>query len=157
MTFSHCDQNETHLSLHDCIAEKAYFENGKLGFEFPDGFWICSDHPENNLSETVRTDFSKAEFTLENREADDVTVYVFQKNIFQKTVRTEWTVQQLVDQINSGKYRLEFLYQYLAYNSRMVECWLHFDKKPYMKECLISINASDVHYYWNHLCGDRVW
>ena len=53
MNFSHCDHDEQYLTLHDCIAERAYFENGKLGFEFDDGFWVSPDHPESNLSELV--------------------------------------------------------------------------------------------------------
>jgi hypothetical protein len=57
MIFSHCDHDEKYLTLHDCIAERAYFENGKLGFEFNDGFWVSPDHPESNLSQVVRTDF----------------------------------------------------------------------------------------------------
>jgi GTP-binding protein len=48
--------------LHDCIAEKAYFKDGVLGFEFSDGFWILPNHPESHLSKTVRTNFSKVEF-----------------------------------------------------------------------------------------------
>ena len=66
MNFSHCDKDEKYLSLHDCVAEQAYFENGKLGFEFNDGFWISPDHPESNLSNLVRTDFSKVEYKLES-------------------------------------------------------------------------------------------
>ena len=85
MNFSHCDHDEKYLTLHDCIAERAYFENGKLGFEFNDGFWISPDHPESDLSNLVRTDFSKVEYTLEDGADYDVTVYVFKKNIFKKT------------------------------------------------------------------------
>ena len=59
MEFSHCDKDEKYLSLHDCVAEKACFENGKLGFEFHDGFWISHDHPQSDLSDPVKTDFSK--------------------------------------------------------------------------------------------------
>ena len=77
MEFSHCDRDEKNLSLHDCIAERAYFENGKLGFEFRNGFWISPDHPESNLQDLVRTDFSKVEYTLEDGEEYDVTIYVF--------------------------------------------------------------------------------
>ncbi len=84
MNFSHCDKDEKYLSLHDCVAEQAYFENGKLGFEFNDGFWISPDHPESNLSNLVRTDFSKVEYTLEDGADYDVTVYVFTKNLFKK-------------------------------------------------------------------------
>ena len=82
MKFLHCDHDETYLTLHDCISEKAYFEDGKLVFELHDGFWIAPEHPESNLPETVRTDFSKVEYVLECGEEYDVTVYVFEKNLF---------------------------------------------------------------------------
>ena len=61
MNFSHCDHSENHLTLHDCIAERAYFENGKLGFEFHDGFWVLPNHPESNLSEKIFT-FSRISY-----------------------------------------------------------------------------------------------
>ena len=157
MEFSHCDNDEKHLSLHDCIAERAYFENGKLGFEFNDGFWISPDHPGSNLSNLVRTDFSKVEYTLEDGEDYDVTIYVFKKSIFIKTIRIEWTIQELLNNINSGKYKLEFLYQYVDYSSRIIECELKLDKKPYRMECVIKISAPEVSYYWNNLCEDRPW
>ena len=157
MEFSHCDNDEKHLSLHDCIAERAYFENGKLGFEFNDGFWISPDHPGSNLSNLVRTDFSKVEYTLEDGADYDVTIYVFKKNIFIKTIRIEWTIQELLNNINSGKYKLEFLYQYVDYSSRIIECELKLDKKPYRMECVIKISAPEVSYYWNNLCEDRPW
>ena len=157
MHYSHCDQNEQDLSLHDCVAERAYFENGRLGFEFPDGFWISPDHPASDLSNLVRTDYSKVEYVLAFGDDCDVTVYVFEKSCFKKSIRTEWTVRELVDKINTGKCRLEFLYQYLDYNARIVECELKTDKKPYRKECLLKISAPEVHYYWNHLRKDCPW
>ena len=97
MEFSHCDHNEKYLTLHDCIAERAYLDNGKLGFEFSDGFWISPEHPESNLSELVRTDFSKVEYTLESSIGCEVVVYVFEKTFFKKTLRTKWTVEELFD------------------------------------------------------------
>ena len=157
MVFSHCDRDERYLSLHDCIAERAYFEDGKLGFQFDDGFWVSPDHPENNLSNLVRTDSSKVEYTLENGTSYDVTVYVFKENIFKKTIRIEWTMQELLDNINSGKCELEFLYQYVACASRIVECELKLNKKPYRMECIIKISAPKVSYYWNNLREDCVW
>ena len=66
MEFAHCDTSSAHLSLHDCIAEKAYFADGKLGFLLSDGFWISPDHPESDLSALVRTDAAKVEYTLED-------------------------------------------------------------------------------------------
>lgn len=157
MEFFHCDNCERHLSLHDCIAERAYFENGKLGFEFNDGFWISPDHPESNLPDLVRTDFSKVEYVLEDGANYDVTIYVFKKKLFKKTFRIEWTIQQLLTNINSGKYKLEFLYQYVNYNSRIVECELKLNKKPYRQECILKISAHTVSYYWNNLREDRPW
>ena len=157
MVFSHCDRDERYLSLHDCIAERAYFEDGKLGFQFDDGFWVSPDHPENNLSNLVRTDSSKVEYTLENGASHDVTVYVFKENIFKKTIRIEWTMQELLDNINSGKCKLEFLYQYVDGASRIVECELKLNKKPYRMECVIKISAPKVSYYWNNLRADRTW
>lgn len=157
MKFLHCEKDERYLSLHDCISEKAYFQNGKLGFTFSDGFWISSEHPDSNLPAVVRTDFSKAEYILEDGEDYDVTVYLFRKSFFNKTLRIEWTLRELVDKINSGKYRLEFLYQYTDSNSRIVECVLRSDKKPYHIECIMKVSATEVRYYWNRLRGDRPW
>ena len=157
MNFSHCDKDEKYLSLHDCIAEQAYFENGKLGFEFNDGFWISPDHPESNLSNLVRTDFSKVEYTLEDGADYDVTVYVFKKNLFKKTIRVEWTIQELINNINNGKCKLEFLYQYVDYNSRIVECELKLNKKPYRQECIMKISAPETRYYWNNLRKECPW
>jgi len=155
--FLHCDHSEQYLTLHDCIAERAYFENGKLGFEFDDGFWVSPNHPESRLDKLVRTDFSKVEYTLTDGKDYDVTVYVFQSSVGKKTVRTEWTLRELVNNINAGKYKLEFLYQYVEYHSRIVECELKRNKKPYHQECMLKISASEVSYYWNHLREDRPW
>ncbi len=157
MDFLHCDKDEKHLSLHDCIAEHAYFKNGKLGFEFSDGFWIAPDHPSSNLSNIVRTDFSKAEYTLKDGEFYDVIVYVFKKSFFNKTIRIEYTIQELVEKINSGKCQLEFLYQYIDGDTRIVECQLNSDKKTYPRECIMKISATEVNYYWNNLCEDKTW
>jgi len=157
MNFSHCDHNEKYLTLHDCIAERAYFENGILGFEFNDGFWISPDHPDSDLTKVVRTDFSKAEFTLEDGADYDVTIYVFKETFHKRTIRTEWTIQDLINKINSGTCRLEFLYQYIGYHSRIIECELRLDKKPYHMECIMKISASKVSYYWNNLREDRPW
>ena len=94
---------------------------------------------------------------LEYGEDYDVTVYVFKKSCFKKIIRTEWSLQELVNKINTGKCKLEFLYQYIDYNSRIVECELKFDKNPYRQECIMKISAPRVDYYWNNLRKDRPW
>ena len=156
MIFSHCDKDEKYLSLHDCVTEQAHFENGKLRFEFNEGFWVSPNHPQSNLSDTVRTDFSKVEYTLCDG-ADDVTVYVFKNTIFKKTIRVEWPIQKLINNINCGKCKLEFLYQYVDHNLRIVECVLNLNKKPYHQECMLRIYAPEVSYYWNNLREECPW
>ncbi len=157
MCFLHCDHDERFLSLHDCIAERAYLKNGKLGFELSDGFWILPDHPESHLSETVRTDASKVEYTLYRGESWDITVYVFEKGFFKRTVRKEWTPEKLVDEINKGKCKLEFLYQYRDSFSAVLDCELRFSKKPYFRECMIKISVTQTDYCWNTLREDCPW
>ena len=159
MHFAHCDHDETYISLHDCVAERAWFENSKLGFAFKDGFYVSPDHPESNLSTMVLTDLSHAEFTLSPDEGAnyDVSVCFFKKTLFGRTLKIDWTVQQLVDNINAGKCSLEFLYQYLDGNSRIIECVLHFPKRPYYCDCLLKIESAKVCYYWNSLCEDKPW
>ena len=156
MSFSHCEHDETHLSLHDCIAQRAYLENGKLGFELSDGFRILPDHPESHSSDTVRTGSAKVEYTLYSGECGDVTVYVFEETLFKRTLRTEWTVEKLVYEINKGKCMLEFLYQYRDPFSVILECQLRFLKKPYFKECSMKIFTTQTDYYWNDLYKDKI-
>lgn len=156
MEFTHCDHDEKHLTLHDCIAKRAYFENGKLGFEFEDGFWISPDHPASNLTKMVRTDFSKVEYTLLDGRDYDVTVYVFTHAFDKRTTGEEWTLEELLDAINSKKCELEFLYQYLGSHARIMECDLNFNQESH-KKCLIKITARKVGYFWNNLREDRPW
>jgi len=156
-TFLHCDNSEAHLSLHDCTCSHAYFCGGIIGFEFDDGFWILPDHPESSLAEVVRTDSSKAEYVLQSGSCDDVTVYVYKKTLFGRTVRQEWDPEELIRRINSQKYRLEFLYQYRSGNSRIIECELHFDRRPYHMQCDIHLTCAITHYCWNNLCADKPW
>ena len=157
MKFIHCDTNEMYITLHDCKVTRAYLRDGILGFDFEDGFWISPDHPHSNFTQLVKTDASKVEYLLEDGDGYDVTVYVFKRNFFGKTIRTEWTVCDFVQKVNCGECEPEFLYQYIDGIARIVECVLNFKKKPYYGECQMKIYASKVNYYWNNLCEDITW
>lgn len=157
MEFKQLNRRDEHFSLHDCIATRAYFRDGKLEFEFENGFWVLASHPENSIGEVVRTDFSKVEYILEDGEDYDANVYVFDDVDRYKSLRTCIPIQDFVDDINSGKYRLEFLYQFLGYGARIMECELIFDSIPYHRECEIKICADEVVYYWNTLREDATW
>lgn len=152
--FNHYDTNEKNICLHDCTAKKVKIKNDNLIFYFNDGFWICTQHENNKLNETVRTDKSKVKYHL--TDINDITVYVFYRKR-NKAIRKEWSVDKLLKRINSGKYSLEFLYQYRDFNSRILKCMLVKGKKRYFRECEIIIATDKVTYCWNKLCEDRKW
>lgn len=155
--FCHYDTSDEHISLHDCIASRAYFKDGKLGFELDNGFWVLPTHPESGLNETARTDKSLVEYDLEDGEEYDVTIYVFENYKSDKTERKEIPLGRFVDELNAGKYSLEFLYQYLGFGARIIECELIFDTVPYRKECIIKICYDEVRYCWGNLRCDVTW
>lgn len=157
MDFLHRDCNEEYISLHDCIAECAHFDNGALVFDLNDGFWVLPDHPASDVSEIVRTDFARVEYILEDGAEYDASIYVFTKTFWGKIIRSEWSIQKLIESINSKKYRLEFLYQYLDGNTRIIECELRSCKKPYASECMLKLTLARVEYCWNNLRENRPW
>ncbi len=152
--YKHYDKDGAAISLHDCRAEKASFENGVLSFCFPkDGFWVLSEHEANSTGEAVRTDASEVRFHLLYETEDESQCYVFDKKSERKAVRKQWTLLELVSAINSGKYQLEFLYRYVGeYKELVFSCWLWNDKKPYSRECQLWLSVQDVTYCWNDVC-----
>ena len=151
--YTHIDTDDSVLSLHDCYANSIQFGNSILSFYFQNGFWVTPSHHANNYGETVRTDSSQVDYHLD----DDVSIYVFRKNIFGKTIRIEWTLEELVRFINNNTFSLEFLYQYKSHSEQLLKCWLHFDREPHHYECQIEIPTSKVLYRWNNLCYDKTW
>lgn len=151
--YAHIDTDDSVISLHDCYANCMQLESGILSFYFHDGFWVTPSHHANTSSNTVRTDFSQVDYHI----VDDITVNVFKKSILGKTIRIEWTLEELVELINNGTFSLEFLYHYKSYYAQLYKCLLHFDKPPYHYECQIEIPTSKIVYRWNRLNYDRTW
>lgn len=151
--YKHYDKDGAAISLHDSCAEKATFENGILTFYFPkDGFWVLSDHEANSTGEPVRTDASEVRFHLLYETDDESQCYVFDKKSEQKAVRKEWTISELVSALNSGKYKLDFLYRYVGgYKELVFTCELCQKKKPYRRECQLWLSVQDVTYCWNDI------
>lgn len=154
--YKYCEKDDEHISLHDCHATNVTYENGVLTFCFEDGIWITSEYSDNILNKTVRTDEAVVRFYLESGEESDISIYVFEEKL-KMTVREEWNISRLIESINSKKFTLEFLYQYKGYNSRVIECWLWSDKKPFHRECELKLRIIKVEYCWNNLCEDREW
>ncbi|MBR6506748.1 MAG: hypothetical protein IKT37_04010 [Clostridia bacterium] len=160
--FIHCEDNNTHLTLHDCIAEKVYLRDGVLVFEFPDGFWIGSEHPDNPYKECLRTDASRVEFVLENGEGYDAFAWLFvgeNRKSSKKTVRN-WDFDLFMKKINSGKCAYEFFEHYANTQSptdNVIEGELRGEGKLNFAQCWLRIWATKVYYYWNNVRPDRPW
>ena len=153
ISYNHIDTDDSALSLHDCYSNMINFENNILSFYFENGFWVTPSHNANDSPDVVRTDSSKVEYHIK----DEVTVYIFRKNIFGKTIRDEWKLEELIRLINNSSFGLEFLYQYKNSDEYLLKCWLHFDKKPYHYECELEMPTSKVEYFWNNLRYDKTW
>lgn len=160
-TFIHCEDSNEFLTLHDCIAEKVYLRDGILTFEFPDGFWIGPEHPDNPYNECLRTDKAKVEFVLENGEGYDVFVWLHvreNKKSRKQTVR-HWDIDLLIKNINAGKCAYEFLDEYrnTQVPEQLICGQLRGEGKYTFCECWMRIYATKVNYYWNNVLPDRPW
>lgn len=140
-------KDDERISLHDCRATGAKYKHGRLAFFFEKGFWV-SGADKGTPSNIMRTGPSEAVFSLESE--DDITIYVFTKKK-NGDIRKEMSLKKLIKKLNKGTHRLEFLYQYKDFGSRIIECWLWFGKKPYHKECEIKLTTKQVSYEWDEL------
>lgn len=157
-SFLHNDSDETHnqiLSLHDCVADNISYHDGILRFCFPDGFWITPHHRENHLGKTVRTDASAVDFSV--ADIDDILVRVFTRHIFRKTTVEIWEMKNIMNDVNNGKYIIEFICQYRSHFEQMWHCAIRSAKKPYYRECQIFIPDTAAVFRWNALRPGREW
>lgn len=156
--YKHIDADLCHdntLTLHDCVAERIEYSEGILRFIFPDGFWIMPNHNDNNLGETVRTDSAVVDFRIKN--IDDVTLDVFSRSIFNKTRADTWRINELIQYVNNGICKIEFIYQYRSSFEQMWKCAIHSNKKPYYRDCQLHIPSTEAVFYWNKLRPECEW
>lgn len=160
--YIHIDTDNRFLTLHDCIAEKVYLQDGVLVFELNDGFWIGPEHPDNPYNECLRTDKARVEFVLENGEEYDAYAWLHvQENpkSRKKTVRN-WEIAQLIKNVNSGKCAFEFWDEYHNPHvpvERLIGGELRGEGKLNFSQCWMRIYATKVNYCWNHVLPDRPW
>lgn len=145
------------ISLHDCRATRMFINDGNLHFEYNDGFWVLTTNENNPHNETFKTDLSQLKvcnFEIEN-------IYIFNKfRLFRRlisTKRIDITIETLIDNINNGKWELEFLYEYHTYQGMLFNCWIWMNQKPCHKECQIALQCDDMEYFWNNICIDKPW
>ena len=155
--YNHSELNNDNIVLHDCYANSMSYENGVLAFVFPEGFWVTPQHIKNDSDKIVRTDLSQVTFELLDRVAEDVRIYIFRKNENADTIREEWELDNFINKVNSGFFKIEFIDEYKAYQSILHKCWVHFDNEPYHYECEIIIDTENVIYNWNQLRYECEW
>lgn len=151
--FIHNDPDDYHdskLTLHDCIADKISFKNNVLSFNFSDGFWITPEHEVTSLSNTVRTDGAQVDFEIKPDEFFEIYLDVFRKRRFCKKTVEYWELDELIKAFDSGKYQLEFIYQYRTHFEQMWQCMLHY-KGCWYAECQLHIPYCTATYRWNNL------
>ncbi|MBQ7321887.1 MAG: hypothetical protein IJW99_07300 [Clostridia bacterium] len=151
MEFSHCTYDEKNLTLHDCRATRVSLEDGELVFHFPNGFCIGYLHPENPYRKPIMTDVAEVRYHLVHESPYDADGYVFDRKKRGKAIRWDYSLKQLMADINEKGGQLEFLYQYLDGFCRIVKCELWFEKRPYHRECELFLHTDRVAYLWNNL------
>lgn len=83
------------ITLHDCCVNNIAVEENQISFCFENGFWVTPEHKQSELIDTVRTDFSRVDFCFEQENSDEISIYVFRKNIFGQIIRDNWSLKKV--------------------------------------------------------------
>lgn len=129
------------VSLHDCRTNRILQEDRYITFCFPNGFYALRnvDVPEDY----------KAEMRCHlDRHSDGISVSVFRKTLFGKTVREDWPPEKFVSSVNSGKYEFEFVYTYRRYHGILFQGYLWTKRRPWWRECEIEFQTDEITYRW---------
>ena len=120
-------------------------------------FWISSDDERNPLKNTVRTD--KSEVQIVHFDVSDI--YIFKEHrIFRRLVstnRVSLSVEQLMANINCGKWELEFINEYHSDRDVLYQCWIWMNHASFHIECQITLDCDKIVYHWNNLCENKPW
>lgn len=149
--YKYHDPNGEFISLHDCRATKASLENNILSLYFSEGIDIDAAHPDNPYQQSAYTGEARLDFQLLYQPDAAVTIYIFTEESDTRDIREFCELSQFLNDINNGRYELEFLYTYHAYQTVLYTCWLWMEEPPYHKECYLFISVKQTDYYWNEM------
>lgn len=142
------------IGLHDCRATRLDVSDERLEFAFEDGFIVLpgNEHnPDGRILNTDRASLVISKYDLES-------VYIFREfHLFRKpvlTIRKKITFSRLADMINSGKWQLEFITEYVGAFTVLYSCEIWSERKPYHRECQIEMVYGSIEYNWNSI-ADR--
>lgn len=159
--YKHCDTDFSHLTPHDCIAEKIYLDGNCLVMEFPDGIYIGPNHPRNHTGKCLRSDTACLRF--ENVVPEEEGVFaqcplhiMGKERMGRRSTRSLYELEDVLSFLQKKKARLEFLDLYLDYRLHMI-CGILWFPDGKRKDFFWQIEASSVSCLWNRLCPDREW
>ena len=143
------------ISLHDYRATYLAISGNQIEFTFEDGFLVLADNEHNPHKRHRKTDRSSLlirDHTLES-------VYLFRElRLFGNriiTVRKSITLNELAENINSGKWQLEFITEYTSYYTVLYNCEIWFDHRPYHMECQFEMVHGGIEYNWNNFADEK--
>ena len=143
------------ISLHDCRATKIETDLNSLRLLFPDGVWLLKDNSLNTVGKIVRT--GKAEVTLKDFEFDSFTVCkpvrLIRKTLL--TVCREVSFEKLRENINGGKWSVEFIDDFKSGGSHLFRVMLWQKNKWY--NCLFEMRYEGISTRFDGVQQDRVW
>ena len=147
------------IFLHDCYIVKVTVEDDDLIIEFDEyGFWINETHKDNNFSKVLRTD--KATIRFVDFDIDNIYIFkyfcLFHRFVF--TRRIEISFETFIKNLNSGKWKFEFIDEFYDGNyGALFNGWVYFKHKPYHYDCQIQLRFKKMIYSWNKIYEDRTW
>lgn len=149
------------ISLHDCRTDDIRIEGKDLVVNFPDGFWITPVSKHIKHDRPLKTGPSQLRFICNGVDCvvDSIdlykTAYLFRKPIFCK--RIQYSISDFLSLINSGKYELEFIYEYHQSFCALYKCWIWRNGRGMAFECQIELTAKSIEYCWNEIRKAREW
>ncbi len=155
--YRYCETDSSLISLHDCFASKMTFADGKLTLHFPEGFWLTPLHPENHSDSIVRTGEAQVVFQLESQDIYDIHVQTTTRNKGSYHITKDWEPQAFLDAVNSGRFKLEFIWPYQGYHSILYKCWLRNPQYRPCGDCALTVDNLGISYHWNEIDYERVW
>ena len=137
------------IGLHDCRATQLDVNNDRMEFTFGEGVVVLADNENNPHSSHRKT--TAASLVINNYDLESIYIFrevcLFGKRIL--TVRKSITPGKLSDMINSGKWQLEFITEYVSAFTVLYNCEIWSHRRPYHTECQIEMVYGSIEYNWN--------
>lgn len=135
MQYEYSSTDKDGFSLHDCRATSAELMDERLLFRFPNGIFY-----EGYSDDWPNTGKAEVEFAIEPMRG--VSVYLFAESEG-KTVRKEYTIEQVIEKVNKHQWEIEFAYRYDGYEEVLYKCWIWENKGPWTYECELWIGTKE--------------